>query len=97
MANRMNLGGFYPSQGEQSEGELRARYWVEYSNATSNKIQEIYMNNPERFDNPREILAAMVAGDLDEELSKDNEVDPETYDKQEWLESHSEAAEADDD
>lgn len=84
----MNLGGFYPSQGEQSFGDLRARYWVEYSNATSNKIQEVYMNNPDEFDNPREILAAMVAGDLDSELAKDNEVDPETFDRDEWVDAY---------
>ena len=81
MSNRIELGGFYPSKGEQSFGELRARYYVEYSNALSQKINEIWANNPDSFDNPREVLAAAVAGDLDDELMKDNEVHPEEYEK----------------
>lgn len=100
MANRINLGGFYPSKGEKSEGELRARHYVEYSNALSQKLTEIWAENTDEYDNPREVLADVIAGNLDEELSADNEVDPEDYDKEEWLQAREEgaeeAAEADD-
>lgn len=100
MANRINLGGFYPSQGEKSEGELRARYYVEYSNALSNKLLEIWQNNQDDYENPREVLADVIAGDLDDEMAEDNEVDPESYEKEEWLSENAEGdssqAEADD-
>ncbi|MFP4017844.1 MAG: hypothetical protein ACLFUH_01210 [Bacteroidales bacterium] len=87
MANRIELGGFYPSQGEQSFGELRARYFVEYSNALQSKIQEVWMNNQEAYDGPKDVMAAMLNGELDEELQVDNEVNPEEYDRDEWVES----------
>lgn len=98
MANRINLGGFYPSKGEQSAGELRARYFVEYSNATANKATEIFANNPDDYNSPRDVIAEMLSGELDEELSADNEVDPDEFDREAWLESQEEveAAEADD-
>lgn len=98
MANRINLGGFYPSKGEQSKGELRARHYVEYSNALSNKLLEIWQNNQDEYENPREVLADVIAGNLDDEMAEENEVDPDEYDQEEWLSSQeeAEAAEADD-
>lgn len=98
MANRINLGGFYPSKGEQSHGELRARHYVEYSNALSNKLLEIWQNNQDEYENPREVLADVIAGNLDDEMAEENEVDPDEYDREEWLSSQeeAEAAEADD-
>lgn len=100
MANRLELGGYYPSRGEQSEGELRARYWVEYSTATANKMMEIFTNNPDEYDSMQDVLADMVAGELDDELASENEVNPEEYDREEWIEAQAEAdgetAEADD-
>lgn len=96
MANRINLGGFYPSEGEQSKGELRARFYVEYSNALSNKLLEIWQNNQDDYENPREVLADVIAGELDDEMEAANEVNPEDYDKDEWLQENAEdgAAEA---
>lgn len=88
MSSRLNLGGWYPSKGEKSLGELRARFFVEYSNALQNKIGEIYMNNPDDFDNPREVLVAILNGEYDEELSAENEVNPDEYDKEEWVEEY---------
>lgn len=85
MPNRINLGGYYPSQGEQSFGEMRARYYVEYPNSLVAKIQEIQLENPE-YDGPAEVLADMIAGDLDTELQADNEVNPEEYDREDWVE-----------
>lgn len=95
MANRLNLGGFYPSQGEKSKGELRARYYVEYSNALSNKLLEIWNENQDEYDNPREVLADVISGELDDEMEADDEVDPDDYDKEEWLESEAESSEED--
>lgn len=93
MANRINLGGFYPSQGEKSKGELRARYYVEYSNALSNKLLEIWNENQDEYDTPREVLADVIAGELDDEMQADNEVDPEDYVKEEWLQTEEEESE----
>lgn len=94
MANRMNLGGFYPSKGEKSRGELRARYYIEYSNALSQKLTEIWAENQDQYDGPRDVLADIVAGNLEDELAEDNEVNPEEYEKEEWLEENADLAEA---
>lgn len=95
MSNRLELGGWYPSRGEQSFGELRARFFLEYSNALQNLIGEIYMNNPDEYDNPREVLADILLGELDNELAEENEVDPDTYEREEWIDAQEEDSEAD--
>lgn len=95
MANRVNLGGAYPSQGADSFGELRYRHYIEYPNATVRLIQQIMMNN-EGYDSPREVLADMILGNLDEQLKRENEVDPESYDREAWVESQESEAEGDD-
>lgn len=95
MSNRLELGGWYPSRGEQSFGELRARFFVEYSNALQNLIGEIYMNNPDKFDSPRDVLANIIAGELDDELAEENEVDPDTYEREEWIDAQEDAPETD--
>lgn len=51
------------------------------------------MNDPEKWDNPRDILAAAIAGDLDGELAAENEVHPDDYDREEWVESQEEVPE----
>lgn len=93
MANRLDLGGFYPSRGEQSFGEPRARFYVEYSNALSNKITEIFANNPDEFDSPRDVLAQIVAGDLEGEMMAENEINPDEYNRVEWVEAQEEVPE----
>lgn len=51
------------------------------------------MNNPGEYEHPREILADAIAGELDETLAQENEVDPESYDRQEWIEAQEEVPE----
>jgi len=87
MANRINLGGYYPSKGENSLGELRARYYVEYSNALAQKLTELWANNSDEYDNPREVLAAVIAGEFEDEMAEASEVDPDTYDRDDWVEA----------
>lgn len=90
MANRVDLGGHYPSQGEDSFGQLRARHWIEYPSAMVDLIQEIQIENP-GYDGPREVLADIVAGEFDDLLAERSEVDPEKFDREEWVESQEES------
>lgn len=94
MSNRLDLGGYYPSKGEQSFGELRARYFVEFSNALNQKLMEIFMNNPDEYESTREVLADVIAGELEEEMEADNEVNPDEFDRQEWIDGQEEVPEA---
>ena len=93
MANRLELGGYYPSKGEQSFGELRSRFYVEYSNALNQKLMEIYMNNTEEYESPRDVLADVIAGELEEEMQAENEVNPGEYNRDEWIEAQEEVPE----
>jgi len=93
MANRLELGGYYPSKGEQSFGELRSRFYVEYSNALNQKLMEIYMNNTEEYDSPRDVLADVIAGELEEEMQAENEVDPDEYKREDWVETQEDVPE----
>lgn len=93
MANRIELGGYYPSRGEQSFGELRARFFIEVPNALQQKAFEVFTNNPDKFDSVREVYAAFLTGELSEELEAENEVDPEDYKRDEWIEAQEDVPE----
>jgi hypothetical protein len=89
----MELGGYYPSKGEQSFGELRSRFYIEYSNALNQKLTEIWANNSDEYDNPKEVLADIISGNLEEEMMADNEVNPDEYDREEWIAAQEEVPE----
>lgn len=58
MANRINLGEGY----EAENGETKHRFWIDVS---SSLMDEVTARAIEEGDNPREALAAFVAGEAE--------------------------------
>lgn len=95
MASRIELGGYRPSRGDKSFGELRAQYYVDVPDALKLKALD-FMTNHDGYSNLREVYADMLAGEFDDELAEENEVDPSDYDREEWVSSQEDTPDSDD-
>lgn len=93
MALRIELGGYYPSTGEQSFGELRARHFVDVSGKLEEFMRdELWRKDSSDYENKedalRDVLLEVLEGGYDDALAADSDVDPEDYNREEWVEEN---------